>query len=61
MLVGLNPIQPNRRNLIEDPLPNKEGWKKLAKCEVGEFTSIGKQTQLLFIECIWQSQKFKKS
>jgi len=35
--------------------------KKLAKSHLGEFTSMGKQTEFLFIECIRQSQRFDKT
>ncbi len=38
----------------------KASQKNSAKSESGKFTSMEKYSQLLFIKCIWQSQKFVK-
>jgi hypothetical protein len=49
--------------LFETPWATKPTFadqKISTKSEFYEFTSMEKCTQLLLIECIWQSQKFDK-
>jgi hypothetical protein len=54
-------IYKNSRALIENTLSSKAGNRNSANSELGEFASMDKYTQLLFIKRSLQSQKFDKS
>jgi hypothetical protein len=53
-------ICPNSRILIENPLANKAGQKKLAKSELGKLTSMEKYTQLLLTIAFSQAKNLTK-
>jgi len=51
-LAGLAPSRQTARSLMRTLRLAKAARKKLAKSEFGNFTLMGKYTQLLLIECI---------
>jgi hypothetical protein len=59
VLAGLATSNQTVRSLLRNPLGSKAVWKKITKIEFGKFALVEECTQLLLIQHIQKSQKFK--